>query len=296
VRQANLKKIIDSVSDFPTLPSVVARVIQILDNPYSSASDLTDIITHDQAMMFRILKMANSAYYGFPRAIATVTESIVLLGFSTVRNLILTTMMYNFDQMWMKEDKKKSGESSALFNHWQEWKHSVATAVAARELLISQHQEASEHLGYLAGLMHDVGKILFYHYFREDYQKVLERHRDKPGNLSDLEKEIMGASHGQVGAWIVDRWNLPEDIVAPIASHHAPEKAKKNKPFALILNYADVLAHGALDKVEKDPAADTGEEPPLLTIDGLDFSAEQVVNLEKKIQQEMSHIESFMVV
>ena len=107
-----LLRITERISEFPTLPSVIARVMQVMDDPNSSASDLTDLIKLDQAMMFRILKMANSAYYGFPRSIATVTESIVLLGFTTVRNIILTTMMYKFDQLWKSGQGKGSGRES----------------------------------------------------------------------------------------------------------------------------------------------------------------------------------------
>lgn len=286
MKQANLKRITERIGDFPTLPTIVAHVMQVLENPYSSASDLTEIVSRDQAMMFRILKMANSAYYGFPRAISTVTESIVLLGFATVRNLILTTTMYHFDQMWARPEAAPPSAGPHPVNYWQEWRHAVATAIAARELQEQLRQEAGEHTGYLAGLMHDIGKVLFHYYLRNEYQKVLTRLDQEPDNLSGIEKRIMGASHGQVGSWIVDRWNLPKEIVAPIAWHHEPGQAKENRELAWILAIADWMAHGALEERQDQPCPEGFME----------VTDELAGKIRQKIQMELKHIESFMVV
>lgn len=292
MKQNKLKKVIQSIGDIPTLPTVVARVMQVLNDPHSSATDLTEIISVDQAMTFRILKMANSAYYGFPRSVATVTESIVLLGFSTVRNLILTTMMYNFDQMWLPKHKPKTISPKVQFDQRQAWKHSVATAIMTRELLISQQLATLEHFGFLAGLMHDVGKVLFYHYFHDEYGRVLEQTVEDGRALSRLEAEVMGAHHGQVGAWMVDRWNLPEEIVTPIACHHFPEEAKEQKTMTQVLYIANRMAHATLK--------DSGLEA-LPTEDGvaqwwgqLGLSMEQMLGMEKRIVKELNEIESFM--
>jgi len=294
VREQKLKQVIQSISDFPTLPSVVGRVMQVLNDPYSSASDLTEIVSVDQAMTFRILKMANSAYYGFPRSVATVTESIVLLGFAMVRNLILTTMMYNFDQMWSEKIRLKTGAKKVLFDQRQAWKHSVATAIMTRELLVSQKLAALEHLGFLAGLMHDVGKILFYHYFYDDYQRVLKKNTADGRALSRLEEEIMGAHHGQVGAWIVDRWNLPEEIVAPIASHHFPEETKEQKELTHVLYIANRMAHASLDDTKKKLLPTDKNTSQWWSQLGL--TKEQVQVMSEKIKKELEEIESFMTV
>lgn len=291
MERKKLKKIIQRVSEFPTLPTVIARVMQVMDDPYSSASDLTDIIKLDQAMMFRLLKMANSAYYGFPRSIATVTESVVLLGFSTVRNLILTTMMYQFDQLWKKSSAKGDGPQEFYFDQKQEWKHSVATAVATRELLIVKNLVVLENFGYLAGLMHDMGKILYFQYMQEDYRPVLKECKIQKKRIWDLEMEMIGADHGQVGSWIVDRWNLPEDIVTPIAYHHQPHKAKDHKELTMILHYADILAHVALKDRNIGREFGAWREDQ---INDLGLEDEAVDQLLEKIVEELQHIETFM--
>jgi putative nucleotidyltransferase with HDIG domain len=294
VKEDKLKRVIQSISDFPTLPSVVAKVMQILNDPYSSASDLTEIISIDQAMTFRILKMANSAFYGFPRAVATVTESIVLLGFATVRNLILTTMMFNFDQMWAEKNRAKPGFKKSHFNQRQIWKHSVATAIMTRQLLTSQAMGHLEHVGFLAGLMHDVGKILFYHYFHDQYFEVLNKKPDDGRALSRLETEMIGAHHGQVGGWIVDRWNLPEEIVTPIIFHHFPEEAKEKKELTNVVYIANRMAHATLDETFRGDQA--SREGAAQWWNQLGLTQEQVVKMEDILKKELMEIESFMAV
>jgi len=291
VTSDQINNIIRGIGEFPTLPAVVARVIQELNNPYSSAANLTDIISVDQAMTFRILKMANSAYYGFPRTIATVTESIVLLGFSTVRNLMLTTMMYSFNEMTTGRGRR--GRPAFEFDHQEEWKHSLAAAIAARELMLQRRQEASEHLGYLAGLMHDIGKKLFYHYLPKEYADVLSRKAKDGEELSRMEQKLMGTHHGQVGAWIVDQWKLPQEIVEPIALHHFPGEAKEQKELAAVVYAANKLA-----RVARQDAAGRAAwlKVPSQTWTGLELTPEQIGKLWAVIGHEIRQIEAFMSV
>ncbi|MCD4813463.1 HDOD domain-containing protein [bacterium] len=295
MEQDKLKKVIQSISDVPTLPTVVARVMQILNDPYSSASDLTEVVSVDQAMTFRILKMANSAFYGFPRAVSTVTESVVLLGFSTVRNLILTTMMYNFDQIWNEKTKVKKSDQKIFFNQRQEWKHAVATAIMTRELLVSQQLKSLEQVGFLAGLMHDVGKTLFYHYFHDEYYAVLKNGVVEGRELCRREERKMGAHHGQVGAWIVDRWNLPEEIVTPIACHHFPEEAKEQKELTNVLYIANRMACATLKENSQEDILHSDE---IITQwwNQLGLEQKQIEKMEEKLRQELEEIESFMTV
>lgn len=289
MEKKRILKITERISEFPTLPNVIARVMQVMDDPKSSAADLTELIQLDQSMMFRILKMANSAYYGFPRAIATVTESIVLLGFTTVRNIILTTMMYKFDQLWSFNQPENKNQN-LHFNQKNEWTHSVATAIATRELIMRQHQVALENFAYLAGLMHDIGKVLFYQFMHDEYQAVLTAYHKQKRPLWDLEKEMIGAHHGQVGSWIVDRWNLPEDIVTPIAYHHYPEKAKDHQELTWALHFADYIAIEALGP--KRRVIDSTWKKRLQQYLSLD--EHELEGLIGKIREELEHVESFM--
>jgi HD-like signal output (HDOD) protein len=293
VKPNQVQQLAQNISEFPTLPTIVARVIQELNNPYSSAEDVTGIISSDPAMTFRILKIANSAYYGFPRAITTVTESIVLLGFSTVRSLVLTTMMYQFNEMILPAQIKKSGKRAPLaFNRTEAWWHSVATAVATREIILARRQEAREHLGYLAGLMHDIGIMFFCHYMPEAYAKVQARLGKNETALSGIEEEIIGAHHGQVGAWIVDRWNLPKEIVEPIALHHFPEKGKDEKELTISLHVGDMLAR--LIQSPESPRPDW--EKAAGWLEHLGLGETQLTDIQARVAQELKQIATFMAV
>jgi HD-like signal output (HDOD) protein len=293
VKASQVKKLAQNISEFPTLPVILARVVQELNNPYSSAGDITDIISSDPAMTFRILKMANSAYYGFPRSITTVTESIVLMGFSTVRNLMLTTMMYQFNEMTLPAQLKKAGRQNPIkFDRQAEWRHSVATAIATREIILQRRQETWEHLGYLAGLMHDIGKIFFCSYLPEEYRRVREGASRDEAEISLREEEIMGAHHGQVGAWIVDRWNLPKEIVEPIALHHFPEKAKAEKELTQMLFLGNLLAQKLRDPVNHSRAWSAAAG----WLEKLNLSESGIWEVEKRMALELKQIETFMAV
>jgi HD-like signal output (HDOD) protein len=278
------------IEEFPTLPSVVARVVEVLDNPYSSAGDLTEIVKLDQAMMLRLLKMANSAYYGFPRAISTVTESIVLLGFATVRNLILTTTIYNFDQLWLKPRGKGR---KPLFSQRAQWKHAVATAIAAREILLTQHREGMEHIGYLAGLLHDVGKLLLAQHYYETYEKVLAARHSVPEAAAAQERELLGVDHGAIAGRLVDHWNLPAGIVAPITFHHFPEEASEQKELTRVVQVADRLAHWVMSDPESSQAANYAG---WLREQQNEIQWQGVEDLKKNILSEVVHIESYLAV
>jgi HD-like signal output (HDOD) protein len=268
--------------------------MQELNNPYSSAEDITEIISSDPAMTFRILKMANSAYYGFPRSITTVTESIVLMGFSTVRNLMLTTMMYQFNEMTLPAQLKKAGKRDAVkFDRKAEWRHSVATAIATREIILQHRQDAWEHLGYLAGLMHDIGKIFFCSYLPDDYRLVQEQASARDSlEFSRQEEEIIGAHHGQVGAWIVDRWNLPKEIVEPISLHHFPEKAKEEKELTQMLYLGNLLAQKIRDPKNHTQAWNAAAS----WLEKMNLTEGSVAEVEKRMAQELKQIETFMAV
>lgn len=293
MKSTQVQQLAQTISEFPTLPTIVARVIQELNDPYSSAEDVTGIISSDPAMTFRILKIANSAYYGFPRAITTITESIVLLGFSTVRNLVLTTLMYQFNEMIVPAQVKKSGRRPPLaFNRTEAWWHSAATAIATREIILKRRQEAREHLGYLAGLMHDIGIMFFCHYLPEAYEKVQASRGKNDAALSRLEEEIIGAHHGQVGAWIVDRWNLPKEIVEPIALHHFPEQAKDEKELTITLHLGDMLAR----KIQTPDVPLPEWEHVGTWLEHLNLSEAQMADIEIRVGLELKQIANFMAV
>ncbi len=148
--QAELQKALTKFKDLPTLPDVVARVMQIVSNPLTTADDLNQVISLDQALTFKVLRLANSAYYGFPKEITTITQAVTILGFNTIRNLALSVSVHKM----LFADKEKS-----IFSYREFWKHGVAVGVCSR-LLARRVGYKSEENAFTAGLLHDIGKSL----------------------------------------------------------------------------------------------------------------------------------------
>lgn len=236
LNQLEIKRTLErKIREIPTLPSVASKVLQILENPRSSAPDVERVIMLDQAMASRILRLVNSAYYGFPRKITTISQAVVILGFMTVKNLVLSISVADFFIM--------SG-SNRVFNRSQLWRHSVGVAVAARILARKMRFPQLEE-AFMAGLLHDVGKVVLDHYFPEEFAQVLALVNEKEVTIYEAERQVMGISHAVVGRWIADRWNLPQLLVEVINYHHQPFENKDYWATTALVHAADVLARQA---------------------------------------------------
>lgn len=230
-----VKRITESVIGLPTLPSVVSKMIELVDNPKTSAASLARQISTDQALTSKILKLANSAYYGFPREISTVNLAIVVLGFNTVKDMGLSVSIL---------DAFKGRGESKYFDVTKFWEHSIACGVACRMLArLYQYRIAGE--AFVAGLLHDVGKVVLNQYLHNEFCEIMKRVYEKDILLLDAEKQVLETTHAQIGGWLVDKWNLPPAIADAIRFHHKPLKTKKHKEMTLLTCYADYLVRYA---------------------------------------------------
>jgi putative nucleotidyltransferase with HDIG domain len=228
-----IKRITESIISLPTLPTVVSKMIQLVDNPKTSASSLARLIYTDQALTARILKLANSAYYGFPREISTVNMAIVVLGFNTVKEMGLSLSVFEFF---------KDGSSDSAFDISRFWQHSIGCGSAARMLA----RRLNYHLtgeAFVAGLLHDIGKVILRQYLPKEFLSIIDRVSRNNSDLDQAELDVVGTSHAQVGAWLAEKWNLPRIIVDGIAFHHEPWEAREDKIIVAIVNVANYLCH-----------------------------------------------------
>ncbi len=209
------------IQNLPTLPKVVFELEKVISNPNKGANAASAIIQDDPAMMFRILKVVNSAYYGLPNKIDNIQQAVALLGMEAVKRLALTTAVFS-------TFKAKDGRRD--FNREDFWKHSISTSVAMQTLheavapRLKPPQLTSEAL-HLAGLTHDIGKIIYEQHFHSDFIEAIQLAEDRNIPLCHAEAEIMGIDHAELGAWLGKKWNLPGQIVSAIRWHHAPTKA-----------------------------------------------------------------------
>ena len=235
LKQERLLRIIeDELQDLPPLPAVIVRVMQTVNDPSTSATDLNRLISADQALASKVLRLVNSSYYGFPRKISTITNAVVILGFNTVRNLTTSLGVFNaFDAR---------GQKTAL-DRDAFWAHSIAVAVAAgvvarRKGIGSKSVEEV----FIGGLMHDIGKLFLDQYFPDQYAIAIKLAGAARISIWEAEKTALGVGHALVGKRIAEKWNLPSSLTSMITLHHQPVFAKEYFEITATIQAADHVA------------------------------------------------------
>ncbi len=227
----NLNLIINKINSFPTLPSIVAQVLRVVAKPESTAGELAEVITPDPAMTMSILKIANSAFLGLPKRVVTLQHAVAIMGFDEIRNLVLAKAVCQ---------SFKALNKNAKFDIRQFWSHSFLCGLAAK-LIASQSKKLNNEF-FVAGLVHDIGKLVIYMVFPEEYCNMATDHTAGGPQLIAAEKDNFGLSHDEVGLRLARRWFLPPNLTAAIGFHHYPHANEEIPEFAIIAHLADLLA------------------------------------------------------
>jgi HD-like signal output (HDOD) protein len=233
------RRFIESMDQLPSLPAVVAHLIKVVSSPESSAEDAAAIIEKDPALTTKILRLANSAFYGIPRSISSVQSAIVVLGFNTIKSLALSASVMQMFPV---------SASASAFDRVRFWKHSIVCAVAAKTIAqgVMHVVFIDPQSAFCAGIMHDVGKLVFEVFTPKEYGVMCGLSKQRNTSMELIESAGMGLNHADVGRILSDKWGLPLDLEQTIVYHHDPGGAKKTPELAALVHLADGMAH-ALD-------------------------------------------------
>jgi len=212
-----------------SLPTIYFQVNSVINHPSSSTADIAKALGSDQSLSARLLRIANSAFYGFPRRIETIAEAVRIIGTKQLHDLVLATVV-------MKQFK---GLDPALVNMADFWRHSLACGIAAR-CLAGLRRESNIERYFLAGLLHDIGSLVIYQNLANRAQVVLEQHRATGKAVEVLERTILGCDHAAIGGALIQEWKLPPVLKEVAANHHSLDP-RLLSPAVAMVHVADVL-------------------------------------------------------
>ncbi|MEO7993902.1 MAG: HDOD domain-containing protein [bacterium] len=234
--------------ELPTFPAVALEFMELANDPYASVMSMASIVERDPALAAKTLKLSNSAYIGYARQVSTIREAIVLLGLREMRALVLTISVFRaFGQL-----------QKALPPAWEQfWLHSLAIAQTARRLAKQLRIKEAEQ-AYLAGLLHDIGKLLYYLYDSDRYTAALDLQIHTGESLLEIEKKTFGNTHPELGCWLLELWNFPQPLSEAVLWHETPELAPRGSSLVGLTALAELIVKaqgiGIGEALPVDPA------------------------------------------
>jgi len=204
-----LETAIMTAADLPTIPVVAIKVMQLIESNTATAEELAKIVSSDPAVAARVLKISNSSFYGCRRQIQTLSGAIVILGFSTLKSLVVAASV--------KQVYKPYGLTEKML-----WEHSFAAGLAAK-IIANGTRATNEEEAFLAGLFHDIGKIIMNTLDRNKFQEVMQHCYNEGISFGQAERGVYPFSHDEVGAYVIKKWNFPEILTGAILQHHKLE-------------------------------------------------------------------------
>jgi HD-like signal output (HDOD) protein len=216
-----------------SLPVIYTKINEAVNNPRSSMQDISNIISDDPGLTSRLLQLVNSAFYGFPSKIETVSRALFIVGTQQIRDLALATSIMSLFK----------GIPEELVNMESFWKHSVACGLAAKILATYRRCEMNVERFFAAGIIHDIGRLVIYKKIPETAQEMILRCKANKELLYVVEKEVIGFNHSSVGSVLVRYWNLPPSLEEVVAYHHSPKDAKRYPIETSVVHVADIIVH-----------------------------------------------------
>ncbi|MHB1378777.1 MAG: HDOD domain-containing protein [Desulfurivibrionaceae bacterium] len=228
---SRLDEILSLVKHVPPFPKVSQRVSEMLNDSEVSAAALAEVIQYDQVITANVLKICNAAYFGLSRKVASLDEALVIVGNDTLKDIIVTSSSARFY-------KGAAGEGYKL-DQGELWKHSIAVGIMSKEL-VNYVKDVEPGSAYTAGLLHDIGKRFLSSFVADDFKKIMMKVVQDNCSFVEAEKELLGASHAELGGMIMSQWDFPKEIELAVLQHHDPDALEKD-PLTAIVALANAL-------------------------------------------------------
>jgi len=272
VTSIRLNAMVEQIDQLPALPEIITDLLQNINREDLDISVLARKIAHDQTLTAKVLRYANSSYYGAKGKVSTIQQAITLLGMSTVRQLITAAAL----AVTFPDNQCKGFDFKAF------WRHSMATAVCAR--IMARHLHLNQDFAFTAGLLHDIGRLVLVTRFPKEYEQAMAWRIEQDAYTLDAERSVLGVDHIEAGHALAMHWHFPDIIDHAILGHHEPSPAERGS-IASLVHIANAIVH-ALDL--------TGEEddvvPPVSLTAwydvGLDGDAYHQIFRETELESE----------
>lgn len=242
----DIYQVVTEVGQLATLAAIRQEIQETVSDPLSSIDDLSFVIQQDANISARLLRIANSSFYGSPNTIDTISEAISLIGTFYLHDLVSATMVVDFFK-----DLSPDFVDMESF-----WKHSVGCAIAARTLADSCQRTNPERC-FIAGLLHDIGRLVIYLQLPGAAREIFRLHSETGRPMLELEIEVLGFDHARLGGELLRFWNFPVTLVEAVEFHHDPRVGPDSPPESSVVNVADTIAHA----LEMGNSGDLGVPP-----------------------------------
>lgn len=281
-REQVVNNAIREISHIATLPEITMKIVELVENPKSTAQDLHKVISSDPALCSRILKVVNSSFYGLPGQIGSINRAIVMLGLNAVKNIAIAASLAKLF---------RGGDLTPGFSARDLWTHSNATAVASKVIADTLRLGLSDE-AFLAGLIHDIGIMVQMQFDRNRLIEVFQRvGADSKGipaqNMLEIETAVFGATHQDFGVGLCEKWKFPKSFASVTGYHHRPmELAPENRTLAAIVYVADRLAADCAGGFRHD-LMNTEIDPQVREF--LKLSADKIDELRKNLPEHIKN-------
>ena len=222
---------LDKIDNIPTLPTIAMQVNTLIQDYDTSIKKISSVIENDQAIVAKILKLVNSAFFGLRSKVGNIPHAITLLGFNTVRNAVISVSVINTLSNIPDMEEFKISDF---------WTHSISVAVASKHIAETTRLHNPDDC-FIAGLLHDIGKLILINNFESLFTEIWKLKRDEKITFFEAEKKLDSMNHAQIGGYLASRWKLPVDLSDTIARHHSISQRAIDINLLKIIHSADLI-------------------------------------------------------